>query len=86
MHLTRNEKESWRSLEAQDYFLERPVAVTCKGCGAHFPKGKDAAFMRFEGYQLVECSECQRLAKPYDRREIATVIANRLTAKVNRAY
>ena len=53
------------SLEAQDYFLERPVAVICKGCGKlTIPKGKDAAFMRFEGYQLVECSECQRLAKP----------------------
>ena len=63
MNLTRQEKESWYHWK-RDYFLERPVAVTCQGCGAHFPKGKDAAFMRFEGYQLVECSECQRLATP----------------------
>ena len=77
--MTRNEKESWYHWK-RDYFLERPVAVTCKGCGAHFPKGKDAAFMRFEGYQLVECSECQR-KRSRRQKEIATVIA-RLTAKL----
>ena len=36
--------------------------------------------MRFEGYQLVECSECQRLANRR-RKEIAKV-ANRITAKL----
>ena len=61
--MTRHEKESWRNW-TQDYFLERPVAVICEGCGKHYAKGKDAAFMRFEGYRLIECSECQRLATP----------------------
>ena len=79
MNLTRHERESWYHWK-RDYFLERPVAVTCDGCGKHFPKGKDAAFMRFEGYQLVECSECQRLANRR-RKEIAKV-ANRITAKL----
>ena len=80
MNLTRQEKESWFHWK-RDYFLERPVAVTCKGCGAHFPKGKDAAFMRFEGFQLVECSECQR-KRSHRQKEIAKV-ANRITAKLS---
>ena len=79
MNLTRHERESWYHWK-RDYFLERPVAVTCDGCGKHFPKGKDAAFMRFEGFQLVECSECQQIANRR-RREIA-IVANRITAKL----
>ena len=79
--MTRHEKESWYHWK-RDYFLERPIAVICEGCGKHYPKGKDAAFMRFEGYRLIECSECQRLATPR-RREIAKV-ANRITAKLTK--
>ena len=77
--MTRNEKVSWRNW-TQDYFQERPVAVICEGCGTHYAKGKDAAFMRFEGYQLAECSECQRLGTRR-RKEIAKV-ANRITQKL----
>ena len=47
---------AWRD----DYRCARPEPVTCKGCGTHYPVHKDAAVMRYLGFNLVECSECQK--------------------------
>ena len=39
---------AWRD----DYRCARPEPVTCKGCGTHYPVHKDAAVMRYLGFNL----------------------------------
>lgn len=52
------EKEAWQAWR-QDYRCERP-AVTCDGCGTHYPRGKDTGNATYIGYALKSCEACHR--------------------------
>ena len=50
--------EQWQ-MWRDDYRCARPP-VSCEGCDTFYPSHKDAGMMIFEGFRLVQCSECQR--------------------------
>ena len=50
--------EQWRAWR-DDYRSERP-AVTCDGCGTHYPRGKDEGNATYIGYSLKSCGACHR--------------------------
>ena len=50
--------EQWKAWR-DDYRCARPP-VSCKGCDTYYPTDKDAAVMIFDGFTLVECSNCYR--------------------------
>ena len=52
------EEDAWRAWR-EDYRSERP-AVTCEGCGTHYPRGKDEGNATYIGYSLKTCGACHR--------------------------
>jgi len=52
------EKDAWRAWR-EDYRCDRP-AVTCEGCGTHYPRGKDEGNATYIGYALKSCGACHR--------------------------
>ena len=55
---------AWR----EDYRAPRP-AVTCVGCGTHYPRGKDTGNATYIGYSLKSCGECQRIRREKSRQD-----------------
>ena len=53
-----SEKAQWRAWR-DDYRCARP-AVTCAGCGTHYPLGKDTGNATYIGYHLKSCGKCER--------------------------
>ena len=49
---------AWRD----DYRCARPP-VSCQGCDTFYPPNEHANVMIFDGFQLVECSECKKKAQ-----------------------
>ena len=60
-------KEQWRAWR-DDYRSSRP-AVTCEGCGTHYPRGKDEGNATYIGYSLKSCEECQRIRREKSRQD-----------------
>ena len=55
-------KEQWRAWR-DDYRSSRP-AVTCEGCGTHYPRGnQDEGNATYIGYSLKSYGECQRISQ-----------------------
>ena len=52
------EAEQWLAWR-DDYRSERP-AVTCEGCGTHYPRGKDEGNATYIGFSLKSCGACHR--------------------------
>ena len=48
--------QAWR----EDSRCTRP-AVTCQGCDTHYPRGKDEGNAIYQGFNLVECGNCQKV-------------------------
>ena len=61
-------REAWK-MYREDYRCTRP-AVTCEGCGTHYPRGKETGTATYIGYALKTCGECHRR-----QREIQKVTA-----------
>lgn len=51
--------QAWRD----DYRCARPP-VSCQGCDTYYPTNKDPALMIFDGFSLVECSNCKKSKEP----------------------
>ena len=51
-------KEDWRAWR-DDYRCTRP-AVSCDGCGTHYPRGTETGNATYIGYALKTCGECHR--------------------------
>ena len=51
-------REAWK-MYREDYRCTRP-AVTCEGCGTHYPRGKDEGNATYIGYALKTCGNCYR--------------------------
>ena len=62
-----SKREQWRAWR-EDYRSERP-AVTCDGCGTHYPQGTDEGNATYIGYSLKSCGACKRTRKEQSRHD-----------------
>lgn len=69
-------RQDWKAYR-DDYRCTRS-AVTCEGCGTHYPRGKDEGNATYIGYALKTCGNCERLKRYAEIRKVTARISKRI--------